>query len=337
MRAGWSALSAAMATAQAEMTACSPDEATTAEGEAYLGRLLAGCLRDGFLGHLTWDAGLTRALPTRGGPNPDYLMSHAPIQADGRYRLEGRLNGSERVGVGLYSFRPGGVAHMEAYAAFDPTNVGADGRFSLQIAADAGAPFGLAIPPAARALIVRILHRDRQADPARVRLEGVAAPRDLALAGGSSDAALEQAGKALLSSVRQYLEWSKAMSARPNRIGDAPANLSDAVIGDADTRYWLGYFALDEAEWLEVVLPAGLSGYWSLHANNHWMEPLPGAGVHDRNARAEADGRFRIAIGPSPPPEAANRIDTLGRRRGLLICRVIGGSPQGEPEAHLRR
>lgn len=336
MEAGWNALSAAVATAREEIAAASPDPATAAEGEAYLVRLLTACLAEGFLGHLLRDGGLSRALPTRGGPNPDYLMSHAPVQPDGRYRVEGRLNGSERVGVGLYSFSPGGDAHMEAYAAFDAANAGADGSFSLDIAADADGRGAMAIPPAARSLVVRVLHRDARADPARVRLEGGPAARDLTLATGSAGGALEQAGRSLLLWIRQYLKWTNLLSAQSNRIGEAPPSLADAVIGDANTRYWLGYYELKDGEWLEILMPRGLDGYWSLNAYNHWMEQLPGAGAHDRNTSPDDDGRIRIGLGPNPPA-VRNRIDTLGRRRGVLILRAIGGDPQREPETQLRR
>ena len=44
---------------------------------------------------------------------------------------------------------------------------------------------------------------------------------------------------------------------------------------------------------------------------------------------------IRIAIGPKTPAEAANRIDTLGRRRGALICRIIGAGAC--PSAVVRR
>jgi hypothetical protein len=97
----WEAVNAAVAAARAEVAAAAPDAVIAAEGEAYVMRILATCLNDAFLGHLFTDSGLTRALPTRGGPNPDYRMAYAPLDRARRYRLEGRLNDSERVGIGL--------------------------------------------------------------------------------------------------------------------------------------------------------------------------------------------------------------------------------------------
>jgi hypothetical protein len=336
MGQGWDALNAAIATAGAEIAAVAPDSASAAEGEAYLMRVAASCLADGFLNHVFTEGGLMGVLPTRGGPNPDYLMSRTRIDATRRYRVEGRLNGSERVGVGLYTVGAGGVVLLAGYKAFDGGNTGADGRFALELAPDASGPDALPIPPDAQTLIVRILHRDPEATPARVTLSGGAATPDLTLATGTTDGALSQAAAALLRTVRQFIVWSRETSALPNRFARPSAALAAQVQGDPDTLYFLGYYDLGEGEWLETLMPAGLASYWSIQACNHWLEPLPGASIHDLNAQAEADGRIRLRIGPGLPPDLPNRIDTLGRRRGVLICRFIGAAATGCPQTVVR-
>jgi hypothetical protein len=61
-------------------------------------------------------------------------------------------------------------------------------------------------------------------------------------------------------------------------------------------------------------------------------------GVHDRNAVADDDGRVWIAIGPALPPDARNRIDTVGRRKGAFVCRFVGDeSDIPRPETRLHR
>jgi hypothetical protein len=101
--------------------------------------------------------------------------------------------------------------------------------------------------------------------------------------------------------------------------------MAQNVQGDPDTAYFLGSFNLTRDQWLEVTMPAAIPGYWSLHAYNYWCEFLPGASVGENNCVAEADGSIRIAVGPQTG-DAPNRIDTLGRRRGALICRFIGAT-----------
>lgn len=322
MSAGWEALNAAVAEARALVAAQAPDAATAAEGEAYVSRVLAAGLGGAVLGHQFRSGGLARALPVYGGPNPDYLMFHTPVDPAGRYRLEGRLNGSERVGVGLYTVGPNGAPLIAGYAAFEPGDCGADGGFALDIAADAG-PGGMALTSETKILLIRVLHRD-DSQPASLKLTGGAPARGLALMGGSPDAALQFVARSLGNAVREYLKWTAAARALANRLDVAPAELTETVQGDADTRYFLGGFDLAEDEWLEVTMPQDIGGYWSLHAYNYWYEPLQTPGAHDRNARPDADGVIRIAVGPAGPDGALNRIDTLGRRRGAFVCRIIG-------------
>lgn len=320
----WDAVNAAVATARAEVAAAAPDAATAAEGEAYVMRILTTCLSDAFLGHLMTEGGLSRALPTRGGPNPDYRMAFAPLDPARRYRLEGWLRDSERVGIGNYSFGPGGSADISAYAAFDGGSVGEDGHFALDVAADVEGPGSLPIRPGARSIMVRVLHREPTGEPARLVLTGGPPVRDLTLAQGSTEAALGQVAAALLGSIRTFLEWSAVTSAAANGFHAETPQMTQGVQGDPDTIYYLGSYSLAEGERLEVIIPAGIPGYWSLHAYNHWCESLPGAGTGDNACIAEADGSIRIAIGPAGWGDGPNRIDTLGRRRGALIFRAIG-------------
>jgi Protein of unknown function (DUF1254) len=332
---GWEALNSAVAAARAEVAAAAPDAATAAEGEAYVMRVLATCLNDAFLGHLFTDSGLMRALPTRGGPNPDYKMTYAPLDHARRYRLEGRLNDSERVGVGTYSFGAGGSADIGSYVAFDRASVGVDGRFAVDIATDAAGAGALTIGPNARVVMIRTLHRDAAGMPARLALTGGPPIKDLTLARGNTDAALQQVAQSLLGSIRTFLEWSAVTSAASNAFHAETPAMTQGVQGDPDTIYFLGSFNLRKGESLEVTLPAGIPGYWSLHAYNHWCESLPGAGIGDNNCIAADDGSVRIAVGPEAE-DVPNRVDTLGRSRGALICRFIGASNVAVPKSVVR-
>jgi hypothetical protein len=59
-------------------------------------------------------------------------MRFAPVDASQSYRLESRLNGSERAGVGLYNYdRPNGAPLEVGYAAFDRNNTAPDGSFAI--------------------------------------------------------------------------------------------------------------------------------------------------------------------------------------------------------------
>lgn len=337
MSAGWDVLQAAIAEAHSRVAAEAPDAATAAEGEAYVTRVVTAALATATMGHRLVQNGLAMPLPVYGGPNPDYIMRHSAIDPAQAYRLEGRLNGSERVGIGLYSMTPNGAPVVAAYTAFDHTNCGPDGSFFLQIAADAAGPGTLAIPPSARILMLRVLHRDNS-EPAYLALSGGTLQQGPTLIGGSNDGALGFAAHAVRSNITEYMKWVSAARDLPNRFAQAPEELAETVVGDADTQYFLGGFDLKEDEWLEVELPQAIAGYWSLHAYNFWYEHLVTPGLHDRNAVTDSDGITRVSVGPMVPAGASNHIDTVGRYRGAFVCRIVGGPPGLPPPlTYLRR
>lgn len=319
----WDALNAAMAEARALVAAEAPDAATAADGEAYVSRVVTAALATAFMGHRLTQNGLAMPLPVYGGPNPDYIMRHAAIGAAGRYRLEGRLNGSERIGVGLYTLGRNGAPLIAAYTAIDRDSCDADGSFAIDMGAGLSAPGTLAIPDGARIMMVRVLHRDGS-PPAHLNFTGGAAQRGPTLVTGGNDGALAFAANTVRANVAEYMKWIAAARDLPNRFAAAPSELAETVVGDADTQYFLGGFDLAEGQRLEVVMPAGLTGYWSLHAYNYWYEHLVTPGVHDRNAVPSADGTVIITVGPDTPANAPNRIDTVGRRRGAFVCRIVG-------------
>ncbi len=330
MSDAWEALNAAIAEARQLVAAEAADEATAIEGEAYVARVVASAMTPQVMGHRLMEGGLSMALPVYGGPNPDYIMRHSPVSPDGRYRLEGNLNGSERVAVGLYSLGRNGAPLVAGYTAFDRSNCDPDGSFALDMAAGLSGPGTLAIAPDVRIFMVRVLHRD-SSPPALLRFSGAPEQRGPSLATGTIEGALGIAAHMVRANVTEYMKWVRAARNLANRLDAAPEELADTVIGDVDTQYLLGGYALGEGEWLEVVLPGDIKGYWSLHAYNYWYEHHVSPGVHDRNAVVGPDGKVTIAVGSDAPADCANRIDTLGRRRGAFVCRVVGNGCEIPP------
>jgi len=324
---GWGTFDDKVRIARDEILAAAPDAPTAAAGEAYLARVLTSSLADAFLSDLLCEGGLIKVLPTRGGANPDYLMSTMRIDPTRRYSVAGNLNDSERVGIGLYTLTAEGVMLLRGYAALDPSTI-QDGRFNLDLGPEDSGPMSLAIAPDAGFLIVRILHRQPDSRPAEVRLHGGEQPSSLQVRATAVDDAFARAGAVLLNTVRQFLEWSRLTSARPNRLAPPPAELAGSVQGDPGTVYYLGYFELDNAAWLEVTVHPRITGYWSLYAHNHWLDTAL-AGVHDLSAVPDDDGCIRIRIGSCVPAKLANRVDTGDCRRGFLIWRSIGAENPG--------
>ncbi|MFC3172843.1 hypothetical protein ACFOD9_01110 [Novosphingobium bradum] len=297
------------------------------------------------LPHLLEEGGLRRALPACGGPNPDYRIFSAALDPARCYRLTGELRGSERVGLGIYRPDAAGAPILLDYTAFDAARCGPDGAFALELGPEARGPEAMALPPEARSLLIRVLHRDPRAAPARLLLDGAPPPASAStptgLPMGDGAAMLAGAARMFLAQVREYLGWVAAMAPARNALALPPPELAEKVLGDADTQYFLGTFDLAPGEHLEIAMPRGITGYWSVHACSHWLEHLRTPGADDRRVRPDGDGRLRFVVGPDEVGGGAFRLDTAGRRRGALIGRVVG--PAGTaprlapPEVMLRR
>lgn len=324
MTVPWSAFDDAVRTARAELQAAAPDDAAAREAEAYVVRLAAAALSEAFLNEHLTRGGLGQALPVRGGANPDYVMSGAGIDPSCAYHVRGSLRGSERVGIGLYALDAAGGLLLTGYHAFGPANVRADGCFAVE----------LAPTPDTRVLVVRVLHRDPLAERAAVELDGVPPVQALTPATGSVEGGLAFATRTLLGGARQFLTWSQLLSERPNVMVEPPKAIASAVQGDPATRYAFAYYHLASGQSLELLVPRGLPGYWSLHAYNHWLEVILGAGTDDRKSVPEADGRTRVRVAPTAGG-SANRIDTRGRDRGVLIFRAFDADAIPLPSAQL--
>ncbi len=332
MSNGWDQLHSVIQTLNREIRDIAPDAATADEGEAYVARVLTASLNDSFLGHLLTEDGLGRALPTRGAPNPDYIMQHALLDSAQHYQLTGFLNDSERVGAGLFRYGQGGSVEIAEYLSINSTNTDQNGNFQIDICAGATGESTLNLQPDTGILLVRTLHRDQQGIPARLRLIGATAATDLTLTGGSTDAALNRAIQTTGGSIRQFFSWSEQAAAYPNQFRGEIEGLAQTIQGDPDTDYFLGYFQLEDEEALQVTMPSNLNGYWSIHAYNHWCEYIPGASAHDLNTKVNPEGNIVISIGPQLETNTVNPIDTKGRKKGVLVCRVIGGTLSSPPK-----
>jgi len=332
MADGWDQLNTAIQALNREIREVAPDATTADEGEAYIARVLTACLNDCFLGHLLTEDGFSRALPTRGAPNPDYRMQHALLESARSYQLAGCLNDSERVGVGLFTYGEGGSLEINQYLYINATNADSTGNFLIDISAEAEGANALTLQADACILLVRTLHRNQNGVPARLRLIGATAPTALALSGGSTTAALARAAQITIGSVHQFLSWSEQASAYPNQFRGQVDGMAQTVQGEPDTEYYLGYFELAENEILQATMPSGLDCYWSIHAYNHWCEYLPGASANDLNTQANHEGDIVMGIGPRLPVNTLNPIDTRGRHKGVLLCRVAGTTLHKPPE-----
>lgn len=120
---------------------------------------------------------------------------------------------------------------------------------------------------------------------------------------------------------------SEELSARPNRMNEAAADLVSEMAGTPHNYYQLCYVSLAEGEALELELTPPPCRYWSVHLNNWWLESPEfrdgqSVCVNDSQASVDDDGRVRILVGPDDPG-GGNWLDTKGRRETILLARYL--------------
>lgn len=324
-----SALRSAMAQAGGLIDAAAPDETTRAEGQAYVARVFATAIERAFNPTGNVVDGLYFSPQAIGGANSDYRMGQALIDPRGTYVLTGAVNDAARIGVGLYTPGPDLALRIDAYATLADADV-RDGRFRFTIGPDETAlrPLDSSI-----LLMVRALHlhrTDRLATVSLTRLDApiaVVKPRYPA----EVSAAFGRASGTAMAIIRQFLRWTSIISAYPNAVTRLAPELDDIVQGDRDTFYFSGCFDLEDHEALVVELPDIVCDYWAIEALNYWVEPVAGPNIN--HATVHGNGApVRIGIGPEDPG-TGNWLDTGGRKKGLLLYRVVGGASRVMPDA----
>jgi hypothetical protein len=150
-----------------------------------------------------------------------------------KWSLWRSLDSADVPALASFDFRALGDRAQSQYNRLRPHHDEA-ARFALDVAAGAEGPGTLPILPGARSIMMRVLHRDPGDEPARLVLSGGPPIRDLALAQGSTAAALGQVAQALTGSIRTFLEWSAVTSAARNAFHAEAPQMAQGVQGDPD-------------------------------------------------------------------------------------------------------
>lgn len=331
MGAGVETLLAAQRDGWAAIAAAAPDAAAHAEGEAYFARLCASFLERFLPAPSAAMGGLSYVRFRLAGANPDYEMAQALLAPGRRYRLAGRRNGADRIGIGLYSQTPGAGLQLDGYATLDQLEAGADGAFDVELGAGEG-PLGGA--PTTSLLIVRELYR--RPEQARAELGLTALDPPPAQAAPDTETLFRMAAAQISGTLGQFLHWSEVFARTPNQVTPMPAELDEAVRGDPGTRYFSGYWTLAPDEHLEIEIPKVACGYWMIQANNHWLEPIRDAHRNDVTAVPDPDGVVRIRIAPGPGA-LPNWLNVQGRQNGTILYRTVDAATAPVPVARVRK
>ena len=123
---------------------------------------------------------------------------------------------------------------------------------------------------------------------------------------------------------------------------DRPASVSPDFVGifypTPDNDYHGGSFSLAPGEALVVEGEVPTAAFWSITLQDHWMQSiesngqpasLKGSEITNRN------GRYRVWISDTPPPEGEDWLHTGGESEGLVAIRYLLSDNATAPTAKL--
>ena len=321
----------------AELLPAAPDDATRAEGVAYLARLTAYGVERFLSGAERLTNGLSFNVPRIGGYNPDYIVGSANVSGDRHYRLTGKINDAYRIGVGAYSVQPGGQISTDGYRVLTAKDFahGPDGSFDLATAADADPTTGIKLAPTSNLFLIREIVLRPGDKPAEFVLASDHHEAERALTAADVARRMTAIRHFISGSLKQFLLWSRTFAEHPNTMTPLAPELDRTVQGDPGTRYYSGYFDLDDDEALIVEIPRVVCTYWQIQLTNHWLEPLPASHLNHITAQPDTDGVVRVAIARRDPG-LPNWLDTGGRTKGAIFHRTIDADRVARPICRLK-
>jgi hypothetical protein len=247
-----------------------------------------------------------------------------------------------------------------------------DGSVELFIARERpdGAPNWLPLTEHTREIMIREFHRDRsQERAAQLKLERLDTP----LARTRTSAETLAAGKQMLRAAElsdtrltdeQVATWVRQVKSSVEAVFDfrkavGIVNLAYGVFGPNQAvvvtmeraaarqtqpnplvNYLTVGMEIEEGESLVIEGRAPPSRYWVMQFCDRWMSAPGGrqtGWLNDGTAHVDADGRYRVVVGPEDPG-VANWIDSTGHRRGTILGRFVSGDEVPEtPEVRVVR
>jgi hypothetical protein len=278
----------------------------------------------------------------------DFLYRKCFLDGRCTYRIWGRRNSSLfvdfqviSVSYGLPNPRTVGNWDLDGFDLAD------DGSFEITLSAEPQPGNLIQLEPATgdrNVMNIREAFDDWEAQGADLHIEWVSGPRHSSeLTTEALAERVERAGRF----VRfQTQTWSTDLTrdilanAGTNTIYfDSFASNAGAAnnpMATYPTAVW--EIADDEALILECDVPQ--TGFWSVQLGDMWWQSLDytyhQTSLNNRQARLDDDGRFRAVL-THDDPGAANWLDTLGHRSGVLIFRFFRADRTIRPTARLVR
>lgn len=310
------------------------DPENRAAGFAFLSSMLLRTLEEDIVQDP--DFPFFRVLDQRireGGDNPDQTYFMTRLRGGETYRVWGRTGGERRLEFQVYAgdpFVPGG-GRVASYLGAGQLQTAADGSFEVWLSPAKRPGNWLANPPDASELLVRQIFSDWQRETPgelhidRVGYEGSPKP---ALTEEEMTKRLEQATGTLRTHVRVWptMVEKRYVDARPANELSPP--FDPGAVGGVPGRWMAsGVFDLAPDEALIVRTWPASGNYQGIQLADLWFSSLEYANrptsLTADQARRASDGSYWFVIS-GRDPGVPNWLDTMGRRRGVILLRYDG-------------
>ncbi|HEY6533786.1 MAG TPA: hypothetical protein VIY72_15875 [Acidimicrobiales bacterium] len=267
-----------------------------------------------------------------GGDNPDQRYLVTPVTGGGTYRIWGSLGSATRVELQVYAGIPylgdgGGTA---SYLSFEDLEISEDGSFEVILSPGRIDGNWMDNPPESTKLFVRQIYDTWSADPpGEVHIDRVDAHGELRPDWTPDDMA--ERLHATATDLRSHVQvWPTIVQAIVERV---PANqfgppTDSRASGGVPGRWMInGHFDLADDEALIVTTRPMSGNYQGIQLLDLWMNSLEYAdrqtSLSTGQADRSGDGCHRFVV-CATDPGVANWLDTMGRRRGLVLVRYDG-------------
>jgi hypothetical protein len=309
------------------------DEENRASGYAFLVSVLLARLEEDVISDAEFPFFRVIDRRTReGADNPDQRYLVALVMGGKTYRIWGKLGSARRLEFQVYAGDPylsdGG--RSASFLTFEDLTVGDDGSFEVFLSPQKAGTNWLENPDDATKLFVRQVYSEWTDDPTGevhidlVGSEGSPMPR---LTEEELARRLHKAAIDLRSHVKiwPHVVGHVLEGVAPNEL--APP-LDSGAQGGVPGRWMVqGTFELDDDEALIVRTWPSSGNYQGIQLLDLWLESLEYANrqtsLTGDQAQLSDDGSYYLVIS-ARDPGVANWLDTMGRRRGVMLLRYDG-------------
>jgi len=271
-----------------------------------------------------------------GAENADNSYHLAHIRSDRTYRITGRRG---TVGAFLIEIKEGymQLGAVRNFATFDSETlqIEPDGTFEIMLSREQYPGNWIPLHPDATQVLVRQYYFDWEVEePAEFRIAVVEkeGTPPLPVQPTQISLLLDNAALWIDTTVRVWNDWVRDL-----RLRHQPGSLAPAVryVGGAeDILYGNDFYKLGEDEALIIETARPEARYWSIQLVNLWFQSMDytnrQTSLNSRQARADADGRYRFVLAHTDPG-VPNWLDTAGHREGVLQYRYIWAKTAPQP------